>query len=92
MCVCVCDGVCVCVCVVYPLGQLTARLYERLAPWCSGKPPAPHVTLVKFTYPFGDKKAKAASTQVALCLSVCLSESDSDSDSDFVGGEAACFT
>ncbi len=52
------------------LSQLAARLHDRLAAWSSGKPPAPHVTLVKFTYPFGDKKAKASSTQTAKRLAL----------------------
>ena len=52
------------------LNQLAARLQERLARWSGGKPPAPHVTLVKFTYPFGDKKAKAHSTQAANRLAL----------------------
>ena len=52
------------------LSQLAARLHERLGVWSSGKPPAPHVSLVKFTYPFGDKKAKASSTQAAKRLAL----------------------
>ena len=52
------------------LRRLAARLHERLGIWSSGKPPAPHVSLVKFTYPFGDKRAKASSTQAAKRLAL----------------------
>eukprot|EP01052_Picozoa_sp_SAG31_P034065 SAG31_NODE_3926_length_3746_cov_1.757609_2_plen_204_part_00 len=52
------------------LGKLAARLHSRLEPWIGGKPPGPHTTLVKFTYPFGDKKAKAVSAMAAKQLSL----------------------
>ena len=48
------------------LSELAARLAARLPRWSGGyKPPGPHVTVVKFTWPLGDKKAKAASSQAA---------------------------